>query len=124
MGPRTHCLVFSIVLRLAEVKLIDHLQIFLILYYVGPLRHQGCNEILTNLRYPWDTTVIPCGTMVKVFNRTSRGQDFNSPMGPNLFTISIQCVFINQCFIINLKFLFKDLSPLMEMDKINWQTEL
>ena len=39
-GPRTHCLVFSIVLHLAEVKLIGHLQIFLILYYVGPLRHQ------------------------------------------------------------------------------------
>ena len=38
--PRTHCLVFRIVLHLAKVKLISHPQIFLILYYVGLLRHQ------------------------------------------------------------------------------------
>ena len=35
-----HCLVLHNVLRLAKVKLIGHPQIFVILYYVGRLRHQ------------------------------------------------------------------------------------
>ena len=38
----------------------------------------------------------------KVLDRTSRGPRFNSPTGPDFFTISIQCVFVSQCFFIYL----------------------
>ena len=52
--------------------------------------------------YPRDC----CDPMWRIgefLDRTSRGPGFNSPMGPDFFTISIQCAFVSQCFIINLK---------------------
>ena len=32
----------------------------------------------------------------------SKSPGFNSPTGPDFFTLSIQCVFVSQCFFINL----------------------
>ena len=40
--------------------------------------------------------------LLLVLDRTSRGPGFNSWTGPDFFTISIQCVFVSQCFILNL----------------------
>ena len=60
----------------------------------------NCDEILTSLNYLWDR----CDTVWlsgKVLDQTSRGPGFNSPSGPDFFTISIQCVFVSQCFIVN-----------------------
>ena len=62
------------------------------------------DEILTCLNYPWDRCD-PMWRSGKVLDRTSRGPGFNSPTGPDFFTISIQCVFVSQCFIIKLYFL-------------------
>ena len=59
------------------------------------------DEILTSLSYPW-VRCDPVWRSGKVLDRTSRGTDFNSTTGPDFFTISIQCVFVSQCFIINL----------------------
>ena len=42
----------------------------------------------------------------KDLDRTSRGPGFNSPTGPDFFTISKQCVFVSQCFIIKWHFIY------------------
>ena len=57
------------------------------------------DEILTSLNNPWDRCD-PVWRSGKVLDRTSRG--FNSSTGPDIFATSIQCVFVSQCFIINL----------------------
>ena len=59
------------------------------------------DEILTSLNYPWDRCD-PVWRSGKVLGRTSTGLGFNSPTGPDFFTIYIQCVFVSQCSIINL----------------------
>ena len=60
------------------------------------------DEILTSLNYPWDRCD-PVWRSGIVLDRTSRGPGFNSPTGPDFFTLSFQCVFVSQCFIINFK---------------------
>ena len=50
--------------------------------------------------YSWDCRD-PVWCSSKVLDRTSRGPRFNSARGPDFFTISIQCVFVSQCFIID-----------------------
>ena len=59
------------------------------------------DEILTSLNYPWDRCD-PVWRSGKVLDWTWRGPGFNSSMGPDFFTISIQCVLVSQCFIIYL----------------------
>ena len=56
-----------------------------------------------SINYPWDRCD-PVWRSGNVLDRTSRGQGFNSPTGPDFFTISIQCVWgcVSKCFIINL----------------------
>ena len=53
--------------------------------------------ILTSLYYPWDHCD-PVWRSGKVLDRTSRGPKkrpgFNSPTGPDFFTISIQCALL------------------------------
>ena len=85
-------------LRIAKVKLIGHPQIFLILYYVVAWDTRDGDEILTSLNYPWDRCD-PVWRSGIVLDRRSRSPGFNSP---DFFTISIQCVYVSQCFIINL----------------------
>ena len=53
------------------------------------------DEILTSLNYPWDRCD-PVWRSGKVYDRTSRG------LSSILQSISIQCVFVSQCFFINL----------------------
>ena len=57
------------------------------------------DEILTSLNYTWDSCD-PVWRSGKVLDRTLGGPGFNSSMGPDFFTISIQCVFVSQCFFI------------------------
>ena len=82
-------------LRLAKVKLIGHPQIFL-LYYVGHLRHQ---------RWRWNltlgTAVIPCGAVAKFSTGHWEAQGSILRRVLIFSTISIQCVFVSQCFIID-----------------------
>ena len=59
------------------------------------------DENLTSQNYPWGRCD-PVWRSGKVLNRTSRGPGFNSLMGPDFFTNSIQCVFVSQYFIIYL----------------------
>ena len=63
-----------------------------------PLSHTGSQR---SKGYPWDRCD-PVWLSGKVLDRTSRGPGFNSPTGPDFFTISIQCVFVGRCFIVNL----------------------
>ena len=101
--PRTHCLLFRIddCLRLAKVKLIGHPQTFLYCIMLVAWDTRDGDEISTSLNYPWDRCD-PVWRSGKVLDRTSRGPGFNSPTGSDFFTISIQCVFVSQCLIINL----------------------
>ena len=59
------------------------------------------DEILTSQNYPWNRCD-PVWRSAKVLDQTSRGPGFNSLTGPDFVTISIQCVFVSQYFIINL----------------------